>query len=182
MSVNTIHPEVVKLVSDTITQSNDLNFMADQVAHLLVGALGVKGVGIFIINTDTNELDVLSSSGLSVDYVHKGPILIDESIKPASKDEPVIVSDISKSSVLQYPEKARKEGINAIVSLPINVRGKIIGALRLYHGETWDVSTQDINNLQIICASVGMALMYFRLSTAVKMMKDTIDDIHSIWL
>lgn len=182
MAANKIDLDVVRLVSDTIVDSDSLDVMATQATQLLVGALGIKGATLFGLNPEQEALEILASFGLSADYVNKGPILVDQSIALASNREPVVVGDVTKSDRLQYPEKAKSEGVRAIVSFPINVRGKIVGALRLYHSETWEITESDADHLQVICRQLGMALMYFRLATAIRWVKDEINEIHPIWL
>jgi len=182
MDENRINVEVVGLVSETITESENLDMMANRVTQLLVGALGIKGATIFVVNPTTESLEIVAGAGLSHDYINKGPILVDKSIALASNREPVMISDVSKSEKLQYPEKARAEGIAAIVSFPINIRGKLIGALRLYHSEPWRISDSDITHLQMLIPNLGMALKYFRLVTAVETVKDVVNEIHPIWL
>ena len=182
MAANKIDLDVVRLVSDTIIESDNLDVMATQATQLLVGALGIKGATLFILNPEREALEILASSGLSTDYVNKGPILVDQSIKLASNREPVVISDATASDRLQYPDKAKAEGIRSIVSFPVNVRGKIIGALRLYHSEVWETTGEDANHLQVLCQQLGMALMYFRLATTIRNVRDTINEIHPIWL
>ena len=70
----------------------------------------------------------------------------------------------------------------AIVSLPITQRGKIVGALRLYHSEVWNIAETDIDYLQVVAQIIGIALMYFRLANALQAVKETVNDIHSVWL
>ena len=107
---------------------------------------------------------------------------MDQSIKLESNLTSLIIKDTQKSDVLQYPEKAQEEGIRAIVSLPINIRGKVIGALRMYHSQVWNPSGEELSFLQVLTYNIGMALMYFRLSNAVQDIKDTVNEIHPIWL
>ncbi|MGD9825276.1 GAF domain-containing protein [Desulfobacter sp.] len=102
--------------------------------------------------------------------------------KHESNRTPVIIKDTQKSDLLQYPEKAQDEGIRGIVSLPINIRGKVIGALRIYHSKVWDLSEEELSFLEVLTHNVGMALMYFRLSTTVQEIKESVNEIHDIWL
>ncbi len=182
MAANTIDLDVVRLISDTLIDSDNLDIMATQSTQLLVGALGIKGATLFVLNPEREALEILASSGLSTDYINKGPILVDHSITLPSNREPVIISDTTSSDRLQYPEKAESEGIRSIVSFPVNVRGKVIGALRLYHSEVWEPTDADTHHLQVLCQQLGMALMYFRLATTVRTLRDTITEIHPIWL
>ena len=82
----------------------------------------------------------------------------------------------------QYPEKAKQEGIRAIVSLPINVKGKTIGALRLYHSEVWTITPLEKSLLESLALNLGMALKYFRLITTVESIRETLADVHPVWL
>lgn len=180
--VNKISLEIYQLIVQTITSSNHLDDMADKLTQFLVGALGIKGASIFILDPVREELELLASTGLSIEYINKGPVLVDKSIKIGANREPVIIQDTTSSDLLQYPEKAQQEGIRAIVSYPIIVRDNIIGSLRLYHSEPWDISKDDIGFVEVLAQTTGLALLCFRLANAVTNVKETVDDIHSIWL
>jgi GAF domain-containing protein len=179
---NKISLELYQLFVRTISGSNHLEEMADQLTQLLVGSLGIKGASIFILNPELEALELVSSTGLSLEYINKGPILVDESIRFESNREPVIIEDTATSDRLQYPEKAKQEGVRAIVSYPIVVRGKIIGSLRLYHSEQWQISTDDVRFVEALSQTMGLALLCYRLASAVGNVKDTVNDIHPIWL
>ncbi|MDH4204200.1 MAG: GAF domain-containing protein [Desulfobacteraceae bacterium] len=177
-----INMDIYKVVTRAIASSDNLEDMATQLTQLLVGALGIKGSTIFVLNPATEELEVLASFGLSINYMNKGPILVKKSLDHQLRGEPVVIRDVTKSDRLQYPEDAKKEGISAIVSLPISLHGKLIGVLRLYHYEQWDVSERDLDSLVIFTENIGLALMYTRLLQALKSVKETVDEVHPIWL
>lgn len=179
---NKISLEIYRLIVQTITESSYLDEMADKLTQLLVGTLGIKGASIFILNPDKEELELLSNTGLSMDYVNKGPILVDKSIRIGGNREPVIIEDTNNSDKLQYPEKAKQEGVGAIVSYPIIVREKIIGSLRMYHSEKWPISHDDILFVESLAYTTGLALLCFRLANAVGTIKEAVGDIHSVWL
>ena len=177
-----INMDIYKVVTRAIAASDNLEDMATQLTQLLVGALGIKGSTIFVLNPATEELEALGSFGLSINYMNKGPILVKKSLDHQLRGEPIVIRDVTKSDRLQYPEDAQKEGISAIVSLPISLHGKLIGVLRLYHYERWDVSERDLDSLMIFTENIGLALMYTRLLQALKFVKETVDEVHPIWL
>jgi hypothetical protein len=94
---------------------------------------------------------------------------------------PVIIRDLGDTDLLQYPQEAEEEGIGAIVSLPIKFYGKNIGTLRLYHHEQWEISDQDVDSLLVLAENIGLAMMYTRLLNALKEVKETVNQVHSIW-
>ena len=174
--------EKYKLIVDTIFDATDPTILGSQLTNLLVTVVGVKGASIFVVNPVAEELELLATEGLSIEYVNKGPILVDQSIKLSSNLKPVIITDTEKSDQLQYPEKAKNEGVRSIVSIPINLKGKIIGALRLYHSETWEITDQELSYLELMTRCIGMSLRYFRLASVIQCTKDTMEAIYPIWL
>jgi signal transduction protein with GAF and PtsI domain len=174
--------DIFKVVNRAIAQSDSLDIMATHLSQLLVGALEIKGCTIFALNLETKELEIIASFGLSLNYLNKGPVLTAKSIRNTFKGESVVINDISNTNLLQYPQNAKEEGIRAIVSLPIIFYGKVIGELRLYHHEVWDISERDLDSLLLLAENIGLAMTYTRLLNAMQAVKDTVNEVHSIWL
>lgn len=174
--------EIYSLIVEATFDASNPVILGSQATNLLVTAMEVKGAAIFVVNPMKEELEILASEGLGLDYINKGPIFVDKSIKLRSNLEPVIIPDTKDNDLLQYPEKAETEGIRSIISLPVKLKGKIIGALRIYHSQPWDISDQELSYLTLLTRNIGMALRYFRLSSVIQSTKEKLDEIHSIWL
>ena len=159
--------ETFKTVIKAIAQSHNLDIMTNHLAQLLVGALDIKACAIYVLDLETKQLELVASFGLTTKYLSKGPILAEKSIAASVKGEPVIVADVSKDPNIQYPEEAQKEGIAAILSIPIMVSGGVLAVLRLYHHETWHISDQDLDSLHLLADFVGLAMTYTSLLNAV---------------
>ena len=173
--------DVFKAVNRAIAESDSLDIMTTHMAHLLVSILDIHGCTIFVLNPDEDELEILASFGLSAVYLNKGPVLFARSIGGRAAREPVIIRNVSESEQLQDPEAAKEEGIQAIVSLPIIFRGRVIGVLRLYSSRPWDLSAADLDSLQLLSENIGLAMVYARLMNAMQEVKTVTDGIHSIW-
>lgn len=168
VSENRINIDIFKSVTRAIAHSEDLDIMANHLAQLLTASLDIKGCAIFVLNGVTEELEILASFGLSAKYLTKGPLSTPKSINETFQGTPVVIADITKASkTLQYPDEARKEGIAAIVSLPILHLNEVVGVLRLYHYEAWKVSDQDLESLQILSGVIGLAMTYTRFHNTV---------------
>jgi signal transduction protein with GAF and PtsI domain len=174
--------DLFKVVFRAIAQSDNLEIMANHLTQLLVAALEIKGCTIFALNVELDELEVLASFGLSTEYVHKGPVFSDKSMVDTFGGRPFVISDVKDTDKLQYPEDAAREGIRAIVSVPIKFSGKGIGALRLYHHEVWDISDRDLDSLLVLSENIGLAMTYTRVLKAIKTVRYTVEDIHDIWM
>jgi signal transduction protein with GAF and PtsI domain len=174
--------DVFKVVSRAIAHSDSLEAMTAYLSQLLVAALGIKGCSIFALNPETGELEIVGTFGLRVSFLNKGPVLSKKSIARTLKGEPVVVSDIEKAKVLQYPEQTRAEGIRAIISLPVVLYGQVIGALRLYHREVWKISDRDLDSLLVLAEMIGLAMSYTRLAMAMHAVREAAGGVHMVWL
>ena len=173
---------IFKVVFRAIAHSDNLEIMANHLAQLLVATLEIKGCTIFALNPESEELEVLASFGMSMGYVHKGPVLSKKSIGATLKGNPIVVQDVKNTDLLQYPEDAIKEGIGAIVSVPILFFGEVVGALRLYHHEIWDISEKDVDSLLVLAENIGLAMAYTRVLKSLKKIRYTINDIRGLWM
>lgn len=181
-SVDKIDIDVIRVVTSAIAESNNLVEMATHLTQLLAAALGIKGCILFILNPQLKEFEALASFGLSVNYLNKGPILSDKSLVAELKGQPVIIRDVSNSDKLQYPEHAKQEGIGSMASIPIMLYEEVVGALRLYHHEAWDISERDMASLMLVGEIIGIAMTYTRVLSVLQSIKGTIDDVHPIWI
>lgn len=174
--------DIIKIVNQAVLESDNLELMSTHLTQLLVTTLGVKGCAIFVLNPETEELEILASFGLSVSYLQKGPLLSGRSIRDTLKGAAIVIPDTSATDLLQYPEKVKQEGIQAIVSLPIQFKRNIIGELRIYHHTVWELSGPDTELLQCLADIIGLALSYVRVQKAFLAVKESVDDVHPIWL
>ena len=174
--------DVFKVVTRAIAESDNLEIMTNHLAQLLVSALDIKGCTLFVLNPEMNELEALANAGLSMEYLHKGPVFSEKGVTSNRNGEAVIIADVSQGDMLQYPEEASREGIAAIVSVPIIFLNRFIGCLRLYHREIWHISESDIDSLKLLGENIGLGLVYNRVLNALQAVKQTVDDIDAIWL
>jgi signal transduction protein with GAF and PtsI domain len=159
-------------------ESENIDAMANGLVQFLYADLGLKGSGIFFYNADDKELEMLATFGLSSSYLTKGIITVDKSLFSANlKGNIAFCADVSKDKSLQYPEKAKEEGILSIISVPIMFLGEFLGVLRLYHGEPWTPSLEDLGSLSILGYCIGIAMTNNRLLNATTTIAELIDNV-----
>lgn len=124
-----------KDVCKKVNSSLDLNEVLASIAESTVKALDVKGCTIFLLDREQHTLRPRASYGLSPAYMHKGPVDADQSIIDSLSGEAVLVLDAQHDARIQYRAEAKTEGIASIFSLPMFVKDKVIGVLRIYTAE-----------------------------------------------
>jgi GAF domain-containing protein len=168
MKKQIINYETLIKITGAISASRDPEEVILLTVESIKTALDVKGCTLFLISRQSNELKIAASYGLSDEYISKGPISALKSIAESLKEGPVAIYDVSDDPRIQYPEEAQKEGIASILSVPINVHDTIIGALRVYTGQPWEFTLEDVNFVQAVAQIAGMAIDLCRLSKGYK--------------
>jgi GAF domain-containing protein len=172
MKKQLLNYETLLKVSKAISHSKDQEEVILMTVESIKTALQAKGCTLFLMNRQTNDLEVAASFGLSEGYLNKGPLSAFRSIAQTLADGPVAVYDVTDDPRIQYPDEARQEGISSILSAPVLAGGHIIGALRVYTAEPWEFDMDDINFVQAMASMAGMAIDMARLY---KGMKDSIE-------
>jgi len=168
-----------KDVCKKINSSLDISEVFKSITENAVKMLNVKGCTIFLLDKVQKKLRISSSYGLSKTYLNKGPVDSEESIVETLSGKWVLVLDATDDYRIQYPEEAKKEGITSVLSVPLSVKGTIIGVLRIYTSklrEFSDIEKEFISGLAEI-GSIGIenARMYSILKDDHEKL---IDDVH----
>jgi signal transduction protein with GAF and PtsI domain len=132
--------KLFKHVCKNINSSLELGEVLGSIVENTVKMLQVKGCSIFLLDETHQRLIISASYGLSDAYIKKGPIDSEKSIVESLNGTPVMVMDAQNDDRIQYPESAQAEGIASILSVPMSVRDKIIGVLRIYTSEPKEFS------------------------------------------
>jgi signal transduction protein with GAF and PtsI domain len=168
MKKQLLNYETLLRITRAISMTRDPEDVVWLTVESLSHALDAKGSALFLINRKREELELAASFGLSREYLDKGPISALKSIAASLREGPVAIYDVTDDPRIQYPEEAKKEGICSILSVPIEARAEVIGALRVYTAEPWEFSMDDLNFVQAVAAITGMAIDMCRLNKGLK--------------
>ena len=176
MKQHELYYEKLIQLTGAISQCKDPEEVALLTAEGVKTAFNVKGCSVFLLKKGTRELGLAASSGLSDEYLNKGPVRYMQEITEAKDQVPIAIYDVQDDPRIQYPEAAEKEGISSLLGVPIVARNSVIGALRVYSSEPWEATIQDITILQAVAQICGMAMdmcrMYKGYKTSIEVLKN----------
>ena len=155
--------DVLIKISQALSKSKDPEEIIRMTVEKLKSSLGIKGCALFLINHQSKELEVAAATGLSTEYLNKGPLSALHSIADSLEDGPIAVYDVSDDPRIQYPEEAQKEGIASILSVPIMIGDEAIGAIRAYTAEKWEFTLDNVNFVQALAQIAGILIEMTRL-------------------
>ncbi|RJX32971.1 MAG: GAF domain-containing protein [Desulfarculus sp.] len=155
-------------ICDLISAAKNLTRVAQLTVARLQEKMGLKGCALMLLDRRTRKLEIAASEGLSDFYLSKGPLSAGKSIADSLKEGPVAIFDVRDDPRLQYPEEAKREGIASILSVPLVLRGRPLGVLRLYTAEPWEFTLADVNFAQAVALILALALDGLRVAGAYK--------------
>ena len=166
--------EVTRDLLYDLNTSNVLDSMVEKTIKIL----DIKGCCIYLLNETTGRLEMAVSKGLSNEYLQKGPLHADKSLPDVIKGKVVFIEDVATNKDIQYRDEAIKEGIVSILSVPIFVKGYVIGEMRLYSSEKKEYDSKDIEFIMASAEIGGIAItnskFYQRLKNDIKFWESTL--------
>ncbi len=147
----------------TITSTMEMKETLEAVVTEIAQTMRVKGCCLFWLNTGTRELELVASYGLSQAYLCKGPLSIDKSIPQALGEQTIYIANVRTDRTIQYPEAAEREGIVSMLSVPISVKEKVRGALRLYSSTATPFGMEELEFAKVLAEIGGIAIINAKL-------------------
>jgi signal transduction protein with GAF and PtsI domain len=163
MKKHRMNYETLLKVTKALSMSKDPKEIIKIAVHSVKETLNMKGCALYLVNAETNEFELAASHGLSEKYLGKGPVSVSRPISKSLAEEPVAIYDTQDDPRVQYVEEAKEEGIASILSVPIYVRGVVIGAMRVYTSEHWEFTLEDVNFVQALAEIAGTVIDLTRL-------------------
>ncbi len=126
MERNVAGLSTLQRTSNTINSTLDLEEVFELTVDVVMGTMGVSIAGLFLLNEETNKLELVYSSGIP-DEEEERIISISRILaKTSIKDDREIIKDkIDDDFIDRFNLKEMK----SIVSVPLKVRGEAIGAI-----------------------------------------------------
>ncbi|HYK85532.1 MAG TPA: GAF domain-containing protein [Ktedonobacteraceae bacterium] len=163
----------------TISSSLELEEVLQSVVTSITEAMQVKACSLRLLDERSGQLQMSAVYGLSGGYLAKGPVEVEHSPldSEALKGAPVIIPDVTTDERFQYREAARREGIVSVLCVPLEVRGRSIGVMRVYTSEACTFHEDDIQFLSVLASLSALAIENARLYENVKQSFDGVLEV-----
>ena len=157
--------EAISKVSKTITSDLYLEDILKLIVTVTAEIMNSKICSLMLIDEKTGELILKATQSMSEAYNKKPALKIGEGIagRVAQDFKPKAIYDISKEPEYRSKNIAEKEGLRSLLSVPLAVKGRIIGVLNNYtsHAHKFtkteiDILTAVANQAAIVVENAGL--------------------------
>lgn len=167
-------------VSTSLNSSLTLSEVLKQTAKLTTEAMGVKACSLRLLDDNEKNLELAATYGLSDEYIKKDPEELDKSLidREATQGSTLVIADVARDPRWQYPEDARREGISSVLCVPLSVKGKPIGTIRIYTSRTRDFTKNEIQSLSALANQAAVSIDKAKLhSVCLRSYEEAVEEV-----
>jgi two-component system, response regulator PdtaR len=159
-SIHTKHIEAISKVSRSITSNLGLDDILKLIVTVTAETMNSKICSLMLLNEKTGELTLKVTQSMSELYNRKASLKLGEGIagKVALENRPMVVYDISKESEYKFKDIAKNESLKSLLSVPIAVKGRVIGVLNNYTSFSHKFTEDEINILTSIANQAAILI------------------------
>jgi GAF domain-containing protein len=126
--------EITEAVSGSLSQQE----MLAAILERLVRGLGYKAATLRLLDEERRTLELKTAYGLSEAYLQKGAVAVANSQidQVVLTGQRMTIADVGHDPGFQYAEAAAREGLASALVVPLELRDRVIGVVRVYTAET----------------------------------------------
>lgn len=168
--------EAISKVSNTITSNLYLEDILKLIVTVTAETMNSKVCSLMLLD-DKNELVLKATQSMSDVYNKKPHLKIGEGIagKVALENKPIAIQDISKEPEYKFKDIAHKEGLRSLLSVPLAVKGKVIGVLNNYTSSPHKFTRDEISILTTVANQAAIVIENAELMVKTKVIQEELE-------
>ncbi len=146
-------------IAEALNSSMDLNSMLQRVLEATVEEMWIKAASIRFLDAESGILRPMAAYGLSDAYRAKGDVHLAKSEidRRVIGGEIVVLYDVEHEKGFEYQAEAAREGILSVLAVPIKLKDRVLGVLRVYSTRPRHFGSVASTFLEAVADLVGLA-------------------------
>jgi two-component system, response regulator PdtaR len=164
-------------ISKAITSDMYIEDILKLIVSVTAEVMGSKICSIMLLDEKDNLLKIRATQAVSKQYLEKGPLKVGEGIagKVVEKNTPIVVKDVRKEALYKHREIAGKEGLVSLLSVPMQVKRKVIGVLNFYTPRKHDFTEKEIEIISSVANQAAIVIENTELMVKTKILNEELE-------
>ncbi len=147
-------------VSETITSPLYLEEILRLIVEMAARMLDAKTASLMLIDEETGELIIAAAQSAGEAYLNRPRLKVGEGIAGlvAREGKPIAVIDVLADPRFVIKEVAQREGLRALLSVPLVVREKTIGVFNCYKDRPHRFTDAEVKLLTTLANQTALAI------------------------
>jgi GAF domain-containing protein len=152
--------EALSKVANLITSGLYLEELLRLIVHVTAEVTNSKISSLMLLDPDKKELVVRATQSISESYNKKPNIKLGEGIAGivARDNKTACILDVKEDKRYLNHDIAKKEGLCSLASVPLAVKGRVIGVLNCYTSKKHKFSKHELDLLTALASQAAMAI------------------------
>lgn len=152
--------EVLSKVANLITSGMYLEELLRLIVSVTAEIMNSKISSLMLLDHEKKELVVKATQSISEAYNKKPNVKLGGGIagEVALTNKAIIVLDIKKDARYLNQDIAKKEGLCSLASIPMAVKGRVIGVLNCYTSRKHEFSKPELGLLTVLANQAAIAI------------------------
>lgn len=164
-------------VSRSITSNLYLEDILKLIVTVSAEIMNSKICSLSLLDEKTNTLVLKATQSMSEAYNKKPPLCLGEGVagKVARDNKPQVVFDITKEPEYKYKDIAKKESLRSLLSVPLSVKGRVIGVLNNYTSRPHKFTAEEIDILTSVANQAAIVIENSELMVKTKVIQEELE-------
>ena len=157
--------ETLAKVGQTINSALNLDDALQLITREACLMMQARMCSLLMLDDSREWLELRASYGAGENYLQRPRLGVDESLVGivVRRRKPIQIENVQTSNRYQSTGLARREGLVALLSVPLIFAGEAIGALNIYTGRPYKFSNEEIRILTALAELSALAIEKARL-------------------
>ncbi len=169
--------EALSEISQAITSDTYLDDILRLIVVVTAKVMGSNICSLMLLNNDSGWLEIRATQAVSELYLKKPPVRLGEGVsgRAAKENRPIIVFDVKQDPAYVNKEVAVKENLCSLLSMPMSVKGRILGVINCYTSLPHEFSEEEKTILATVANQAAMAIENTQLLMQAKLMEEELE-------
>jgi GAF domain-containing protein len=162
--------EALSKVANLITSGLYLEELLRLIVNVTAETMNSKISSLMLLDPDKKELVIRATQSISEAYNKKPNIKLGVGIAGlvAQENKPICVLDVKKDIRYLNQDIAKKEGLCSLASVPLAVKGRVIGVLNCYTSKKHKFTKSELDVLAALANQAAVAIENAELDLRVR--------------
>jgi two-component system, response regulator PdtaR len=168
--------EALSKISKAISSDLYLDDILKMIVTVTAEVMNSKICSLMLLD-DRNELAIKATQSISEEYTRKPPVKLGQGIAGivAKTNKHIVVADVREDNRYINRDIAKKEGLCSLLSIPLGVKGKVIGVLNLYTDIPHKFTQNEIETLTTVASQAAVVIENSRLIIHTKVIQEELE-------
>jgi signal transduction protein with GAF and PtsI domain len=169
--------EALSEISEAITSDTYLDDILRLIVVVTAKVMGSNICSLMLLNEESGKIEIRASQAVSEEYLQKPPMLLGEGIsgRAAKENRPIDVWDVKEEPEYINKEIAVKENLCSMLSMPMSVRGRVLGVINCYTSVPHEFTREEKTILATVANQAAMSIENTLLVLKAKLMEEELE-------